>query len=114
EIVISSSSNGFTPAAGDSVEREISRAELSAGRKATAAEAVRVLCRNPRRDEPELDEGMNVQRRSRFNASRSLKHECRRTSRMLEHVAATRTCPEWPNCTCIRQAEPIGLSTRRL
>src|SRR5436309_960246 len=75
EMVISSRSNGFTSAAEDSAAREISRAELNAGRKATAAEAIRVVCRNPRRDEPEL-ERMSVQWRSRLNAGRLFKHEC--------------------------------------
>ena len=75
EMVISSRSNGFTSAAEDSAAREISRAELNAGRKATVAEATRVVCRNPRRDEPEL-ERMSVQWRSRLNAGRLFKHEC--------------------------------------
>ena len=61
-MVISSSSNGLTSGAEDSATRETSRAELNAGRKATAADAVRVSCRNPRRDEPDLDEGISVQR----------------------------------------------------
>jgi hypothetical protein len=48
-------------AAGDLLGREVSRAELNAGRNATAAEAVRVCFRNPRRDEPELEERMSIQ-----------------------------------------------------
>jgi len=51
------------------------RAELSAGRRATAADAVKVFCRNPRRDEPGLEECMSVQGLSRLNAGRPLEHE---------------------------------------
>src|SRR5437868_3082327 len=57
-MVISSSSKGATSGTGDVAGRGISRAPLKAGRRVTATPAAKLFCKNPRRDEPELDEGI--------------------------------------------------------